>query len=132
MIIFIILSSCVIQNPPPSLEEIKEEETAEVEEKQYISASLLKNLIDENEKDYMLIDVRTEEEYNEGHIPTAIHIPHTEIGKHIDEISKYKLIIVYCKVGVRASIAASKLREMSYKKVINFGSIDSYRYELDK
>jgi phage shock protein E len=101
-------------------------------EKKNISASELKGLIDNDNKDYLLIDVRSKEEYNSGHIPTAINIPYTKIQKETEKIPKEKPIIVYCKVGGRASIAEQKLIESGYKKVINFGGINSWNYELEK
>ncbi len=131
-IFFIILFTCAIQKAPLSLTETRKEKTAEFGEKQYISASELKKLIDEKNENYLLIDVRTEEEYMGGHIPTAINIPHTEIESHIDKIPKDKLIIVYCKIGGRASLAVSKLEELGYKNIINFGGINSYDYELER
>lgn len=132
LILIFILSGCAVQRAPESLYETKKEKTEEVKAKQTITASELKELIDEKNEDYVLIDVRTEEEFSEGHIPTAMNIPHTEIEDHIDEIPKDRLIIVYCKLGVRASVAALKLEELGYKNIINFGGIGSYAYELEK
>lgn len=72
----------------------------------------------------ILIDVRTEAEYNEGHIEGAINIPHTEINT-ID-YAKDKEIIVYCKSGGRSSMAANELIAMGYKEVYDLGSIENY------
>ncbi len=101
-------------------------------EKKSISASELKELIDKKDNGYVLIDVRTEEEYKNGYIPTAINIPHTKIQEETEKIPKKKLIIVYCKVGGRASTAESKLLQLGYKNVINFGGINSWNYDLVK
>jgi rhodanese-related sulfurtransferase len=101
-------------------------------EKGTLNSSELKKLIDNESKDYLLIDVRSESEYNSGYIPTAINIPHTNIEEHIEEIPRDKLIIVYCKVGGRAENARKKLIELGYKNVINFGGTNSWKYKLVK
>jgi phage shock protein E len=101
-------------------------------EKKSISASELKDLIDRKDNGYILIDVRSEEEYNSGHIPTSVNIPHTKIQEETAKIPKEKLIIVYCKVGGRAGIAENKFIELGYQNVINFGGINSWNYEVEK
>jgi len=97
-----------------------------------LSSPELKNLIDNKNKDYVLIDVRSESEYNNGYIPTAINIPVNTIENRTDEIPENKLIIVYCKVGGRAENARKKLIELGYENVINFGGTNSWKYELEK
>lgn len=132
--VLLVIFGCTTQKQPNSQTKIEEEkiETKGIEEKLSLSAAELKKLIAEKNEDYLLIDVRTGKEYNTGHIPTAINIPHTEIEKHINEIPEDKLIIVYCQVGGRASVAASKLKDLGYSEVINFGGINSYKYKLEK
>lgn len=132
LVLFILISSCAVQRVPEGLNEIQEEKEEELKVKQTITLLELKELIDDKNEGYLLIDVRTEKEYKEGYIPTAINIPHTDIESNLDKIPKDKLIIVYCKIGGRASTAASKLKDLGYKNVINFGGIDSYKYELEK
>ena len=107
-------------------------QTQTIIEKGTLSSPELKNLIDNKNNDYLLIDVRSESEYNSGYIPTAINIPVTMIKDHTDEIPKNKLIIVYCKVGWRAESAEKKLRELGYENVINFGGTNDWKYELVK
>ena len=101
-------------------------------EKESLNATELKELIAKKDEGYVLIDVRSEREYNTGYIPTAINIPHTKIKENIEEIPKGKLIIVYCKVGGRAETARKKLIELGYENVINFGGTNSWKYELEK
>jgi phage shock protein E len=101
-------------------------------EEQKLSSPELKELIDKKDKGFVLIDVRSESEYNSGYIPTAINIPYTKIQERSEEIQKDKLIIVYCKVGGRAETARTKLIELGYKNVINFGGTNSWEYELVK
>ncbi|RMF91823.1 MAG: hypothetical protein D6733_00070 [Methanobacteriota archaeon] len=71
--------------------------------------------------DYVLIDVRTEEEYASGYIPGAYHIPYTEIGERIDELnlSKDTRIVVYCEAGVRSHKASDTLLGMGYTNIVD-------------
>lgn len=84
------------------------------------------------EKDYVILDVRTYEEYKEGHIPGAICVPNETIGKdNISELpDKEQLIMVYCRSGNRSKQAASKLAEQGYTNVYEFGGILDWEGEL--
>lgn len=79
----------------------------------------------ERETDYVILDVRTPEEYAAGHIPNAINIPNETIGA--SEISalpdKDQLILVYCRSGRRSKEAAEKLVFLGYTNVVEFGGI---------
>lgn len=70
-------------------------------------------------EEWILIDVRTPEEFAEGHIPGAINIPHDEIGNYLAELEmhKGKPIIVYCRSGRRAKLAMKVLTERSFPEV---------------
>lgn len=70
------------------------------------------------ENDYIIVDVRTKEEYDEGHLVDAINIPYDQIDGSLD---KDKLIFVYCKSGNRSKIAYNKLVELGYS-VYDLGS----------
>jgi len=69
----------------------------------------LKNIINSN--NYIIIDVRTNEEYNESHISGAINIPYNELDNSLD---KNKIILVYCKSGARSQIAFNNLTNLGY------------------
>lgn len=75
-----------------------------------------KNSIESIIKDdnYMIIDVRTEEEYNALHIKGAINIPYNELDENTN-LDKKKTIYVYCRSGNRSSKAYSILTELGYK-----------------
>ena len=79
----------------------------------------------ERETDYVILDVRTPEEYAAGHIPNAINIPNETIGA--SEISalpdKDQLILVYCRSGRRSKEAAQKLVSLGYTSIVEFGGI---------
>lgn len=79
----------------------------------------------EQEDDYILLDVRTPEEYNAGHIPGAICIPNESIGtENIPELpDKDQRILVYCRSGRRSKEAAQKLADLGYTDVVEFGGI---------
>lgn len=82
--------------------------------------------------DHIILDVRTEEEYNQGHIANAILIPHTEIlTKAESEIAdKDTLILVYCRSGNRSKTASEYLLELGYTKIREFGGIIDWQYGI--
>lgn len=97
-----------------------------------IDAEQAKTLMD-TETDYIILDVRTEEEYNEGHIPNAILIPNTEIRERAELELTYQdqLILVYCRSGNRSKLAAAILVELGYTNVVEFGGINSWPYDIE-
>ena len=93
---------------------------------QSITCAKMRNMLDE-EKDVVLIDVRTKAEYDEQHLSKAINIPNENIKdiKNYEEITKDTKIIVYCKSGSRSSNSANELVNMGYKNVYNLGAMSS-------
>lgn len=89
-----------------------------------ISGAEAKMLMD-TEDDYIIIDARTTEEFNEGHIEGAILIPEYEIGNRAENElpRKDQLILVYCRSGRRSKIAAETLVDLGYTNVKEFGGI---------
>ena len=77
------------------------------------------------ESNPVIIDVRSTEEYNSGHIENAWHMPHTEIGTLITKknIAKDTPIILYCRSGGRAGKAKKVLSQMGYTAVKNGGGL---------
>ena len=88
-----------------------------------------KSLMD-SEKDYIILDVRTIEEFNESHIEGAILIPDYEINEKAEETLKDKnqLILVYCRSGRRSKLASAQLAKMGYTNVKEFGGIIDWSY----
>ena len=82
----------------------------------------------------IVVDVRTLEEYNEGHIPNAISVPLETIENKAEAKLKNKddLILVYCRSGRRSREAALKLIEKGYTNVIDFGGIKDWNGEVVK
>lgn len=83
---------------------------------------------------YIILDVRTEEEFAEGHIPGAVNVANEDIiSKPPAELSdKNQLIFVYCRSGRRSKEAASKLVAMGYKNIIECGGILDWTGDVEK
>ena len=98
-----------------------------------ITAEQAKTIMD-TEKDYVIIDARTEEEFAEGHIENAILIPEYEIKDRAPkELSdKEQLILVYCRSGRRSKIASEELVKLGYTNVKEFGGIIDWPYKTVK
>lgn len=94
-----------------------------------IDANKAMTIINE-ESNTVIIDVRSSEEYNEGHIKNAINIPLDEI-KDIN-YNKETNIILYCATGVRSSEAAKELSSLGYTKIYNLdGGLLNWGFELE-
>ena len=98
-----------------------------------ISGAEAKALMD-SESGYIIVDARTQEEYDEGHIPGAILIPEYEIADRAENELPHKdqLILVYCRSGRRSKIAAEELVKLGYTNVKEFGGIIDWEYETVK
>ena len=98
-----------------------------------ISGAEAKALMD-SESGYIIIDARTQEEYDQGHIPGAILIPEYEIADRAEKElpDKDQLILVYCRSGRRSKIAAEELVKLGYTNVKEFGGIIDWEYETIK
>ena len=83
---------------------------------------------------YIILDVRTQEEFDEAHIEGAILIPDYEIGTQAESVLKDKnqLILVYCRSGRRSKLAASELVSLGYTNIKEFGGIIDWPYETVK
>ena len=122
---FLLLTSC---NKGKN-EEVKNEKKAEYKK---ITSDEAKNIM-LTEKP-IVVDVRSLEEYNEGHIPNAISIPLETIENEAETKLKNKddLILVYCRSGRRSREAALRLIEKGYTNVIDFGGIQDWNGEVVK
>ena len=97
-----------------------------------ITAEEAKQIMD-SEEGYIILDVRTQEEYDGGHIPGAIVISHEEIAEKAEEVltDKDQLILVYCRSGRRSKLAAEALVELGYTNIKEFGGIIDWPYEVE-
>ena len=87
-----------------------------------------------DEKNYIILDVRSPDEFAEGHIPGAINVPNEEIGDaEISELpSKSQLILVYCRSGRRSKEASEKLVKLGYTNIVEFGGFLDWKGEIEK
>lgn len=118
IIIVICLLLCGCQNNNTS---------SEKREKKKINCTQKEELMMEKEN-VIIIDVRTPEEFAEGHIDKAINIEYDEIidgVKNNQEITKDTHIIVYCRSGNRSSIAQEKLIEAGFKNTYDLGAMSN-------
>ena len=85
----------------------------------------------EEETGYIILDVRTAQEYSEKHIPGAINIANESIGtEDIPELpDKDQLILVYCRSGNRSKQASEKLVKLGYTNIVEFGGINDWTGE---
>ena len=99
----------------------------------YVSMDEIVQIMQENEN-YIILDVRTEEEYNGGHIPNAICIPNETIDENVIKKlpNKNQLILIYCRSGNRSKQAAQKLLNLEYTNLIEFGGIIDWKGEIEK
>lgn len=94
-----------------------------------LSAEEAKARLDEN-PDIILLDVRTQEEYDAGHIPGAVCLPNEDIQPDFPlPFEKDAEVLLYCHSGRRSAEAAEKLTGMGYTHVADFGGIQDWPYE---
>ena len=98
-----------------------------------ITAQEAKEIMD-TQTGYVILDTRTQEEFDEGHIPGAILIPYDEVLKKAEGIltDKDQLILVYCRSGRRSKLAAADLVTLGYTNIKEFGGIIDWPYETTK
>ena len=96
-----------------------------------ITMSEAAKMMDE-EKNYIILDVRRADEYATGHIPGAINVPNESIGtEEIPELpDKSQLILVYCRSGNRSKQASEKLVKLGYTNIVEFGGINDWTGEI--
>lgn len=100
---------------------------------QQVDTEAAKELMD-TEDDYVILDARTQTEYDEGHIPGAILIPHDTVATAAENAlpGKDQLILVYRRSGNRSKEASQALVDLGYTNVVEFGGINSWPYEVEK
>ena len=97
-----------------------------------ITAQQAKEIMDTQEG-YIILDTRTQEEYDAGHIPGAIVLPYDEVLEKAEGIlpDKNQLILVYCRSGRRSKLAAEDLVKLGYTNIKEFGGIIDWPYETE-
>lgn len=90
-----------------------------------VSSDTLETAWNKIENGAVVIDVRTPQEYQRGHLRDAELVPYTRIGERIDTLveSKDRAIVLYCHSGRRSGIAARELERLGYTDVLNAGGL---------
>ncbi len=134
-----LLAGCAGQGTGPmqggsaaSMPQAGQEAGSGMQEQAYhkITAEEAKQMMDEG--GVTVVDVRTEAEYKEGHIPGAVLVPNEGIGSEPPEALPEldAVLLVHCRTGVRSKQAADKLVEMGYTQVYDFGGIRDWPYDI--
>lgn len=86
----------------------------------------------QTEENYVILDVRTAQEFASGHIPGAVLLPNETIGTEDIPLlpDKDQLVLVYCRSGNRSKQAAEKLAQLGYTNIVEFGGINSWTGEI--
>lgn len=84
--------------------------------------------------DYIILDVRSADEFANGHIPGAINVANESINDEepVELPNKDQTIYVYCRSGNRSKQAAAKLVNIGYTNIIDFGGILDWTGEIEK
>ena len=140
---FVLLTGCVNEKEEPNVEFLQEEEFSKsviidvkgneiVVDYQVITMREAMEIF-EKKGDYLILDVREKEEFDSGHIPGAICIPHEQITEQALNMipDKNTVIYVYCRSGRRSKIAAQALADAGYVNVTEIGGILDYTGELE-
>ncbi len=109
----------------------KTETETSTSEYQTITGKEAKEMMDEN-SDFTILDVRSEEEFATGHIEGAILIPDTDIATEAESTltDKSATILVYCRSGRRSALASEELAKLGYTNIYDFGGINNWEYEV--
>ncbi|MBV1756544.1 MAG: rhodanese-like domain-containing protein [Dethiosulfatibacter sp.] len=132
LIIILLTAGCTAPTPVTTLQS-SPVESSEKAEYIKISAQKAKEIIDTG-ADILIVDVRTEEEFKQGHIPNAILIPDTQIRDLAADmlVDLDQTILIYCRSGNRSRTASKILIDMGYTNVMDFGGILDWPYEIVK
>jgi len=89
----------------------------------------VRSIVDAKDKNYMVVDVRAKEDFQAGHVPTAISVPGMELDKHIAKLPKNKTLILYCYhvVCFAAPKTALKLAKKGFKVMEMVGGFDEWK-----
>ncbi len=125
--------------PPESAEETEPDVTAAEETDipsgawRSITQEEAKRIMDEG-GDFVILDVREQDEYDEGHIPGAVLMPYTRTEELAPLLvpEKNRKILVYCRSGRRSKIAAQSLTDLGYTDVLEFGGIIDWSYGTER
>ena len=96
-----------------------------------LSSDRLAEIIASGDPATILVDVRSEGEYNSGAIPSAINIPYDVIADNLPTQDRSARIMVYCRSGSRSAVAADTLESLGFTNVLDFGGVGNWKGELE-
>lgn len=111
---------------------ITAQQVSSPELREYATPAGLEELLSSQDENVLLVDVRTQREYNAGHIPGAINVPYQQIQQDLPAAEGDPIIVVYCQSGRRSGIAFSTLRRQGYERIVDFGGIVRWQGELER
>ncbi|MBK5201099.1 MAG: rhodanese-like domain-containing protein [Spirochaetaceae bacterium] len=131
LLLMIISSSMLFASGNKEIKKIDNKDEQTMAKYHNIEAQDAKKMIDEK-ADFYLIDVRTQEEYDFSHIPTAKNIPLDVIGSKASSAfsSKDAKIVIYCRSGARSRMAVNELVNLGYTEIYDLGGIMSWPYDM--
>ncbi len=130
LIIILLSAGCTVQTQVTTLQSTTVENVSKAEYIK-ITAQEAKEIMD-TEVNVAIVDVRTEEEFKQGHVPDAILIPSTQIESLASDMlpDLDQTILVYCRSGNRSQAAARVLIDLGYTNILDFGGILDWPYEI--
>lgn len=135
VVIVLLLISCTKKTEviPMSTQDANLETSSKTPEVTKIDAKTAKTMMD-TESNYIILDVRTQQEYDEGHIEGAVLLPNDQVGKLAAQMlpNKDQMILVYCRSGNRSGLASAELVSMGYSGIYDFGGIIDWPYDVVK
>ncbi|OQY32387.1 MAG: hypothetical protein B6241_11190 [Spirochaetaceae bacterium 4572_59] len=96
-----------------------------------LNSNLMK-LIEQDQYEYYLLDVRSENEYRKGHIPTAINVPYGRLSAYLPSENLFSNMVVYGRSPLQSSRASSILSDSGYFNVTNFGPFFKWRGAVNR
>ncbi|SIQ40056.1 Rhodanese-related sulfurtransferase [Alkalispirochaeta americana] len=84
---------------------------------------VLAGMINDPPSGFLLLDVRTQDEYENGHIPAALHRDLQVLEEEMAQGDRTQLVVLYCRSGRRSAEAARVLRSLGYQRVYDFGAL---------
>jgi len=130
LIFILVISAAAFSLAEGKREAMKAEPAVANISNEVLSSDQLQEIIDQQDPNTFLVDVRTPEEYASGAIPTAVNIPVDVIRDNPPTQDRSARIIVYCRSGNRSRAAKSALEALGFKNVNDFGGIANWQGEL--
>lgn len=97
-----------------------------------IDAAEAKTMLDQDADAVIVLDVRTQAEYEEGHLPHAQNLPLDAIDQAASLFEKDAVLMVYCRSGARSAQAAQRLKEAGFTNIYDMGGIIDWPYDIVK